>query len=216
MDSAKIGLIPLLSCGLGIVAIEAAAQYLKADPILVTAAVRSLDICIILGVIYIFHRGFHVIGLSINTAGSGLRQGILWSAGFGALVLLSAGILSLAGIAFLPLIQVPVPVQPDRLLLFLVVGGIIGPVAEELVYRGLIYSFLRQWGILIALIGSTALFVFSHKATGGIPITQIVGGLIFAAAYETSKSLYSPIIIHTLGNLALFSVGIANQLMMIR
>lgn len=210
MDSARIGLVPLFVCILAILAAEWAAQWLRTDAILVTAAIRMLDICIILGIIYIFHKGFDVIGLSITNAASGIRQGVLWSAGFGALVLLSAVILLLAGIPPLPLVQIQVPEQPDRLILFLIVGGIIGPIAEELIYRGLIYSFLRRWGILIALLGSTALFAFSHKLTAGVPITQIVGGIVFAMAYETSKSLYSPMIIHTLGNLALFAVGLVN------
>jgi hypothetical protein len=44
--------------------------------------------------------------------------------------------------------------------------------------------------------------------TGFIPITQLVGGIVFALAYEKEKNLMAPITIHCLGNLAIFSIGL--------
>ena len=211
MESGKIGLIPLLLCLLSIVGLEMGAQWLDADPYLVTAIIRILDIFVVIGIIYAFHKGLRSIGLSGELTIAGIRSGITWSVGFGGLVLLAAGILALAGISPFSLIRVQVPQQLGQLILLLVVGGIIGPVAEEIVFRGLIYSFFRRWGVIIALLGSTALFVLLHQLTSGVPVPQIVGGIVFAIAFETSKSLYSPMIIHSLGNLALFGVGVANQ-----
>jgi len=215
MDSARIGLVPVLLGLGGVMALEAGAQWIKSDPLITTAGIRLLDICLVMGVVYIFNRRLNGIGLSRRTAPSGVWHGIVWSAGFGALVIVMAGVLYAAGISPFSLIQVNVPGNTGRLLLFLMIGGIIGPVAEEFVFRGLIFSFLRRWGLLAALIGSTALFVLAHQLTSGIPIPQIVGGLIFALSYEASKSLISPIIIHVLGNLSLFMVGLANQSMII-
>ena len=211
MDSTRIGIAPLILCLAVVVGLEMAAQWIDTDPYLVTAAIRLLDIFVILGIIYGFHKGFHGIGLSREGTLAGIRSGIIWSVGFGVLVLLAAAILALTGIAPLSLIRVQVPPQLGRLILLLLVGGIIGPVAEEIVFRGLIYSFFRRWGFIVALLSSTSLFVLLHHLTTGIPVPQIVGGIVFAVAFETSKSLYSPMIIHSLGNLALFGVGMANQ-----
>jgi len=215
MDSARIGLIPLLICVGAVVCLEAAVQGIKADPLMVTAGIRLVDICLVMGIVYIFHGRLNGIGLSRRTAPLGVWQGILWSAGFGALVIVMAAVLYVAGISPFSLIQVQVPKDASRLLFFMITGGVIGPAAEEMVFRGLIYSFLRRWGVLAALIGSTALFVLAHPLTSGIPMPQIVGGLVFALSYEISKSLFTPVIIHILGNLSLFLVGFASQLMLI-
>jgi membrane protease YdiL (CAAX protease family) len=70
----------------------------------------------------------------------------------------------------------------------------------------LIYGYLRRWGIWTALALSTIVFTLLHPGAAGAPIPQIVGGLVFAAAYEIEKKLLVPITIHILGNLALFSL----------
>jgi hypothetical protein len=54
---------------------------------------------------------------------------------------------------------------------------------------------------------STALFAAFHLP--GPPVTQIVGGIVFAVAYHTGKSLMVPIVIHVLGNLAIFTLSTA-------
>ena len=210
MGSAKVRFIPLLICLAGVFAFETAAYWVKADSLTLTAFVRLLDICLVLGTVYIFHQGLNAIGLARETVSAGIWHGLFWSAGFGALVLVTAGILYLGGAYPLSLIQVQMPGNTGRLVLYLITGGIIGPIAEEMVFRGLVYGFLRQWGILIGLIGSTAFFVLVHQAATGIPVLQIVGGLVFAMSYEASKSLLTPIVIHILGNLALSGAGLTS------
>jgi hypothetical protein len=85
----------------------------------------------------------------------------------------------------------PLPATPSDLVLFFVVGGFIAPVAEELCFRGIIYTFFRRWGIVFALTISTVLFVLLHSVQA-IPVTQVLGGIVFALAYETSKNLMTP------------------------
>jgi membrane protease YdiL (CAAX protease family) len=99
----------------------------------------------------------------------------------------------------------PVGLQTAPALLFLV-GGLIGPVAEEIYFRGLVYGGLRRWGFWPALALSTLLFSLLHGGGPGVPVTQIVGGLVFAVSYEIEKKLLVPIMIHVLGNLAIFSL----------
>jgi membrane protease YdiL (CAAX protease family) len=145
------------------------------------------------------------IGLNGEDLLPGFRRGILWSLGFGALVLAGFLGLWLAGMNPLRLFRSGIgETQADRIAFF-VVGGILGPVAEELVFRGVLYGFFRRWGVLAALGISTAVFVLLH---GGGGFTQIVGGVLFALAYEREKMLMTPITVHVLGNLALFSLAL--------
>ena len=116
--------------------------------------------------------------------------------------------LFLAGINPLKLLQVRLPTNPTALTLYLLIGGIVGPVAEEVFFRGVLYGFLRRWGIAVALFFSTLIFLLSHGIVHGIPITQVVGGILFAVAYEVENVLIVPITIHCLGNLAIFSLSL--------
>ena len=86
------------------------------------------------------------------------------------------------------------------------VEEIVAPFAEELFFRGLLYGFFRRWGAPFAIILSTALFTFAHPLRG-LPLTQIVGGLLFALAYEVEGNLLAPITVHVLGNLAIFTLS---------
>ena len=121
--------------------------------------------------------------------------------------LVSIGLFA-AGINPLTLIRIRLPRQTVDLLLFFIVGGIVGPVAEELFFRGILYGFLRRWGVILALILSTLIFVLCHPISHGIPVTRLVGGLVFALAYEIGDSLIVPITIHGLGNLAIFTLSL--------
>jgi hypothetical protein len=89
---------------------------------------------------------------------------------------------------------------------------VLEPVAEEVFFRGIVYGFLRKWGVLLALVGTTAVFVAAHTLRAGIPLPQIVGGMVFAIAYEMEGSLLVPIVIHVLGNAAIFSLCLLNNL----
>ena len=90
----------------------------------------------------------------------------------------------------------------------ILVGAFIAPVAEEILFRGILYGFFRRWGMTTALVLSTLIFVFSHSSRQTIPATQIIGGILFAVAYEKEKNLVVPIIIHVLGNLAIFVLAL--------
>ena len=151
--------------------------------------------------------GLRAIGLSAQTAGNGVYKGLLWSGGFGAAAAVGMGMLYFAGHHPLLLLRSPLPADPMGLAAFFLVGAVIAPVAEEMFFRGILYTYFRRWGILLALIGSTVIFVILHSVHG-LPVIQIVGGIVFAAAYETSRNLMVPITLHMLGNLALFTLSL--------
>lgn len=212
MEPARIGLKPLLTALTAVVLLEAGAAWVPGPPLVVTGLVRLLDILLLCGLLHLLNKELSAVGLSVKQAGAGLATGIAWSAVFGAMVLAAGAVLMMAGLSPLGLLKLRLPETQGELFLFFLVGGLIGPVAEELVYRGLIYTALRRWGITIAVSGSTLLFVLSHSLSTGLPIPQIIGGIVFALAYERSKSLFAPIVIHCLGNTAIFSIGLISSL----
>ena len=150
--------------------------------------------------------GLRVFGLEPAAIRSGIKSGLIWSAGFAAAAVLLFGALLLAGQHPLALIRSPLPVQTSQRVLFFIVGGVVAPVAEEIVFRGIIFGYLRRWGLPAAVLVSTALFAALHLPA--IPVTQVVGGMVFAIAYHLSGNLMTPILIHTLGNLAIFSLSL--------
>jgi membrane protease YdiL (CAAX protease family) len=151
--------------------------------------------------------GLHAIGWAPRDWVAGLRQGGFWAvvlalaAGVGLLLLHAWGHQPLA------MIRHPIPAGVWDRTLFFLVGGAIGPLAEELFFRGVLYTFLRRWGVVVALIVSTAIFVALH-AVHGIPYTQIAGGLVFALAFEKSRNLMVPIAIHAAGNVTIFILSL--------
>jgi hypothetical protein len=145
------------------------------------------------------------LGLGKDGLGPGVRGGVAWSLGFGAVVLAGFAALLAAGIDPLRLLRVRLGESPADIAAFFFVGGVVGPAAEEVVFRGVLYGFFRRWGVLAALGASTAVFALLH---GGGGFTQIVGGLLFGVAYEREGRLTAPATLHVLGNTALFSLSL--------
>lgn len=207
--------LPFMASIGGVLAVEAGIRFLHVSPLLLIGVARCAEIFVILLIFYVSKNGVTGIGLSRHRMIRGIRNGLIWSGGFGVLAGLGGLILFLWGMDPLRLIHVGLPHTRSGMVLFFVVGGVIAPIAEEIFFRGVIYGYLRgsvfkgmkHWGIWPALIISTALFVMAHQVGAGIPLPQLVGGVVFCLAYEIEKSLFTPIVIHSLGNLALFTVS---------
>jgi len=187
---------------------EAGTLFLRPalSPITTLAFIRSAQIIFLILLLILTPDGFKFAGLSKAKVYSGFKTGLIWSGLFGIAAFMTGFILYLTGFTPLQLIHSNYP--KDNLILFFLTGGLISPIAEEIFFRGIFYSFLRRRGILTALFITTAVFALFHLSNGGLPITQIMGGLIFALSFEYSKSLVTPIVIHVLGNLAIFSIAL--------
>ncbi len=172
------------------------------------AIVRLVEIILLSVILFKQGPGPAALGLDRPAIGRGLLRGLLWSLGFGGLVLAGWLVFFLLGINPFNLLHVQLPERQRDLILFCIVGGTISPVAEEIFFRGILYGFLRRWGIVTALSVSTLIFVLIHPLGRTVPLTQAVGGVLFALSYEIEKSLMTPIVIHALGNLAIFVIGI--------
>ena len=211
MGSDPIALKSLAIATAGVVAVEGLARWAIAhrgiDPLACIGLARLLDITWMALVISRGPQGLGQIGLAREGWAAGLKRGLSWSAGFGILTAIGFGLLQVAGLDPLRIIR-PGPAALLRTpALFFLVGGLIAPIAEEIYFRGLMYGYCRRWGFWPALFLSTVVFTFLHGSAPGTHILQVVGGLVFAISYEIEKNLLVPIIIHVLGNLAIFSLS---------
>jgi membrane protease YdiL (CAAX protease family) len=210
----EISIQTLLISLAAVVPVELLAGYLVSrnfyPALVVVGAMRLLEIAVILLVILAWGGGLPSLGLARFQIGHGFKKGLLWSAGFGIFACLAFATLRFAGVDFLKLVQTRLPAKPGEIVLFFIVGGMVGPVAEEFLFRGILYGFFRRWGVVVALVLTTLIFVLAHPVNQTIPLTQIVGGLVFAVAYEVEGSLLVPIIIHVLGNMAIFAVSLVS------
>jgi CAAX protease family protein len=210
MEPDRIKMSTLLAATGAIVFLECASDFAASaafvPAMVATGLIRIIGIGVLLGVTFKMQGQLDAIGLRPSAIGSGILRGIFWSMSFGAVVAVGWIAGRLAGINLIGLLQFRLPHQPADILILFVVGSVIAPIAEEIYFRGLVYGYLRRWGPGVAIIGSSLLFVAAHPDLQKIPIPQIIGGLLFAIAYETEKNLMVPIVIHMSGNLALFSL----------
>lgn len=94
----------------------------------------------------------------------------------------------------------PDEVSIPGVLIMLVFGGFIVPIAEEIFFRGLLYSWLRQTlKIWPAILISSALFGLLHGEISIAGATFLMG-IILAWIYEKSTSLLPAISIHIINN----------------
>lgn len=178
------------------------------SPLGTTALMRTLELVGMLTVLRLIPYGLSRAGLSFTTLAQGVQTGIVWSLIFALVVTITGGILQLNHINPFTLIASPLPVKGGTLGLFMVTGVLIAPAAEELLFRGVLYAYLRKFNLVFALVVSTLIFAGFHYNGSGLPLVQAIGGIVFALAFEHSKNLAAPLIIHSLGNIVIFSTSL--------
>ncbi len=210
METGKIKIKTVFVSLAVIVAIEVIARFAVSggadNLLLILGVARLLETIFIALTVLILEGSISSIGLAPSGMLFGLKRGLVWSAGFGTMVLLVSAALFALGINPTTLVHTRLPAGRNEVVLFFLVGGIVSPVAEEIFFRGIIYSFFRRWGVFVAVALSTLAFVLAHPAGSGL--SQITGGILFAIAYEKEGNLTVPITIHILGNMAIFSLSL--------
>jgi membrane protease YdiL (CAAX protease family) len=92
-----------------------------------------------------------------------------------------------------------IALSPAGILGQLLFFSFLGPVLEELVFRGLLYPLWAQrWGWFAAAIASSFLFSLYHTAS----FQAFVSSVIFVCVYRRTGSLRAPILVHAVGNLS--------------
>jgi len=90
----------------------------------------------------------------------------------------------------------------DPLEIGLVVAmGLLGaPLSEEVIFRGLLFGWMRQrFGVLAAVVGSSLAFAALHMSLFGL-LPLFVLGLFLAYVYQKTRSLYCTMLFHAVFN----------------
>lgn len=100
-------------------------------------------------------------------------------------------------------IQYSVPVW-----LGLVLYGIISPIVEEMVFRGVVYNRIKKFfGVFKAVVFSALLFGFFH---GNLPqfLYGTIMGILMAICYEYAECFAAPVLVHMAANVFVFLVSV--------
>ena len=96
----------------------------------------------------------------------------------------------------------------QELLYLLLITCLLGPITEELVYRGvLMKTFLKDSPWYGDVLLSACIFGYVHVSSGLTPLaffTYASGGAIYAFLYRKTHSLYYPILLHIMINITAF------------
>lgn len=151
--------------------------------------------------------GFHGVGL--NNLAQEMKMGLL--SYLGVLPLFAIMVVILFGLANLfhyeppphPLVNVFVEEEqraPFLMIASILLGTVLGPVIEEVFFRGFCYPiFKNQWGKLWAMILSAAFFAGIHYS-GFVFWPILVLGISLAYVYEKRRSLVASITLHVTHN----------------
>jgi len=107
---------------------------------------------------------------------------------------------------------------PGQIILAVIAAVVLAPVAEELLFRGLLHRSLRsRWRIVPATAVSSMLFAVVHVDVALSQPLALIGltlvGAILAVAYERTGSLLVPIVIHAVHNaVTIAAVIVASRL----
>lgn len=86
-------------------------------------------------------------------------------------------------------------------LVTLTLAGLLIPVAEELFFRGLLFTWFRRrlplWGATLA---SSILFSLGHADSPAVVATSFVIGVVNALIYELTGSIWTAIAVHAINN----------------
>lgn len=109
-------------------------------------------------------------------------------------------------------IHMPIPATPpEQILSALGSYCISAPVLEEALYRlVLCVALVRIAGSRWTIIASGAIFAALHFVWGNASPDNFIAGYFLAWAFLKSESILAPIVLHSLGNLCVLALHVAN------
>ncbi|WP_289501416.1 CPBP family intramembrane glutamic endopeptidase [Gloeocapsopsis sp. IPPAS B-1203] len=78
--------------------------------------------------------------------------------------------------------------------------GILTPVGEELLLRGVVANALLRYGSFVGVVGSALIFALAHGINTAFPVALVVG-LIAGEVFRRSGSVWTAVIVHVVVNL---------------
>jgi len=168
-----------------------------------TAFVRILDMAVLLVLIKSSVFSWPQLGLSRSRLGSGIRAGIRTS------LILYGGLLGAFLVYRLYSGTFPDLFPPGTVwfrlpwpgIQFILISVLLGPFVEELVFRGLLYNGLRNaFSVFPALALSMLPFAMAHGFQPAHFLPALAGAVLFSLSFESSRSLWSAVVLHVFGN----------------
>lgn len=90
----------------------------------------------------------------------------------------------------------------------LAMGGVIEPFGEELLFRGVLASFLKRWGPWVMIIGSTLVFALAH-GINVVFFSAVFMSVVSTYLYWRTGSIWTSVIVHiTYNSGALIAKGL--------
>lgn len=89
------------------------------------------------------------------------------------------------------------------IVLFFVVGGLLGPIVEEIIFRGMLYpAWKAQWGWIASAFATSLAFALFHPRGSGI--SQFLASILFICLLRRTGSLRAAIVAHSVFNISLW------------
>jgi uncharacterized protein len=83
----------------------------------------------------------------------------------------------------------------------LLIAGVLAPLTEELVFRGLLYrAWEARWGWVSATLASSAIFAAYHANF----LPAFVAGIVYVCLYRRTGSIWAPIAVHSVYNVVIW------------
>jgi membrane protease YdiL (CAAX protease family) len=185
-----------------------ALRLLHLEPLTLVLAVSALEVVALMGSVYVLGlRRRHLTWQAVGVRGASLGW-VAVAIAFGLLCIWVTGLVALLVQRLLGLsptnVQLPFLAPAGfswvaAIGMFVLVGVLI-PFAEEVYFRGVLYTWLRQrWGVRVGILASALIFGAVH---GDIAIAAgiFVMALFQAWVFERSRSLWTPFLIHAINN----------------
>ena len=133
---------------------------------------------------------------TVSCIGIGMISGIIYT--------IYSTILKAEGV-IIPAPDINFPAQRTYLILFLIYVCLLGPILEEIIFRGFILKSMQKYGNLTAIIVSSILFSMFHLNLVQF-INPVLMGIVLAFIAIKSKSIVPSIIVHIFNNSITFIV----------
>ncbi|NOZ64301.1 MAG: CPBP family intramembrane metalloprotease [Caldiserica bacterium] len=190
---------------LGLIFIELAGDFLwsrlfsEISPYLFTFYLRVVDMIFIL--LFLKFKGVNFRAVGLTNLPEGLRGGIIASLVLGSAAFIIIFLLFKIFPRALP--RMPMHTSKNFKIL-LIVYPTIPPLVEEIVFRGILYEFIKErqrtW---IAIILSSLIFSLLHAYSWLFLLVPFIGGVFFCLLKDKFNSLWAPLILHITGNISL-------------
>lgn len=92
-------------------------------------------------------------------------------------------------------------ILPAEMVRSLLVAGVLAPLTEEIVFRGMLYrAWEARWGWLASMLATSAVFAAYHPNF----VPTFVAGVLYVSLYRRTGSIWAPIMVHSAFNILIW------------